>query len=196
MTAQSSTTPTRTTRDLVLDAVADLLRDRKWSSITMTDVAGAAGVSRQTVYNEFGNRQGLVTEYAIRLGERIAGLVQEALLVNEGDVRGALVYGFRSFVVAMSSEPLVLALSAESTPDLLRLVTVDSAVIRDRAGAILAVTLRTGWLRLNEVAAAAVSRTIVRLALSYVSMPPEPGQDPAEEFADLFAPYLESTAAR
>lgn len=185
----------RSTGDLVLDAVAALLRERTWSSITMTDVAAAAGVSRQTVYNEFGNRQGLVTAYAVRLGERFAGLVAEALRTHEGDVRGALLFGFRAFVVTMSVEPLVIALSAESTPDLLRLVTVDSAVIRERAGAILAETLHTGWIGLDEAAAESISRTIVRLALSYVSMPPEPGRDPAESFADLFAPYLQAAVA-
>lgn len=186
----------RGTRDLVLDAVAALLRERRWSSITMTDVAGVAGVSRQTVYNEFGNRHGLVTQYAVRLGERFAALVAEALHAHPDDVRGALLAGFRAFVVTMSSEPLVISLATESTPDLLRLVTVESATIRDRAGAILADTLRTGWVGLDDATATAVSRTIVRLALSYVSMPPDPGQDPAEEFADLFAPYLESTISR
>lgn len=196
MTVVPPIATTRSTRDLVLDAVADLLRDRTWSSITMTDVAGAAGVSRQTVYNEFGNRNRLVTQYAVRLGERFASLVAEALRTNEGDVRGALLTGFHSFVVTMSSEPLVLSLSAESTPDLLRLVTVDSTVIRERAGAILADTLRTGWIGLDEAAAGTISATIVRLALSYVSMPPEPGQDAAAAFADLFAPYLLSAAAR
>lgn len=192
MTADQSPRATRGTRDLVLDAVAALLGDRKWSSITMTDVAGAAGISRQTVYNEFGNRNGLVTAYAVRLGERFAQQVSEALRAHEGDVHGALLAGFRSFVVTMSSEPLVQSLSTESTPDLLRLVTVDSTSIRDRAGAILADTLRTGWTALDDTTAASVSRAIVRLALSYVSMPPEPGQDPSADFADLFAPYLQS----
>ena len=56
-------------RDLVLDAMRDLLLTKDWSSITLADVANAAGVSRQTIYNEFGSRQGLAQGYALRLAE-------------------------------------------------------------------------------------------------------------------------------
>lgn len=44
-------------RDSVLDAMRDLLLTRDWSAITLSDVARAAGISRQTIYNEFGSRQ-------------------------------------------------------------------------------------------------------------------------------------------
>lgn len=46
-------------RDSVLDAMRELLTRRDWSSITLAAVAEAAGVSRQTIYNEFGSRQAL-----------------------------------------------------------------------------------------------------------------------------------------
>ncbi len=42
-------------RDSVLDAMRDLLLTRDWSAITLSDVARAAGISRQTIYNEFGS---------------------------------------------------------------------------------------------------------------------------------------------
>ncbi|MGQ5228634.1 helix-turn-helix domain-containing protein, partial [Streptomyces sp. yara] len=32
---------------------------RPWSAVRMVDVAAAAGVSRQTLYNEFGSKDGL-----------------------------------------------------------------------------------------------------------------------------------------
>ncbi len=54
-------------RDSVLDAMRDLLLTRDWSAITLSDVARAAGISRQTIYNEFGSRQGLAQGYALRL---------------------------------------------------------------------------------------------------------------------------------
>ena len=46
-------------RDSVLDAMRRELLGKDWSAITLTDVARTAGVSRQTIYNEFGSRQGL-----------------------------------------------------------------------------------------------------------------------------------------
>ena len=49
------------------DGMRDLLTTKDGSSITLTHVASAAGISRQTIYNEFGSRQGLAQGYAMRL---------------------------------------------------------------------------------------------------------------------------------
>ena len=58
-------------RDSILDGMRELLLTRDWSSITLSDVASAAGISRQTIYNEFGSRQGLAQGYALRLADRL-----------------------------------------------------------------------------------------------------------------------------
>ena len=62
-------------RDSILDGMRDLLLSRDWSSITLSDVAKAAGISRQTIYNEFGSRQGLAEGYALRLADRLVDAV-------------------------------------------------------------------------------------------------------------------------
>ena len=36
-------------RDSILDGMRDMLGSRDWSSITLSDVAKAAGISRQTI---------------------------------------------------------------------------------------------------------------------------------------------------
>ncbi|MFJ5834292.1 TetR/AcrR family transcriptional regulator [Streptomyces sp. NPDC093089] len=46
-------------RDALLDAALAALTDRPWSAIRMADLAAAARVSRQTLYNEFGSKEGL-----------------------------------------------------------------------------------------------------------------------------------------
>ncbi|MBT2365278.1 TetR/AcrR family transcriptional regulator [Streptomyces sp. ISL-10] len=46
-------------RESLLDAALAALGELPWSGVRMTDVAGAAGVSRQTLYNEFGSKDGL-----------------------------------------------------------------------------------------------------------------------------------------
>ncbi|HEV2791800.1 MAG TPA: helix-turn-helix domain-containing protein, partial [Solirubrobacterales bacterium] len=43
-------------RQTVFDAARAELGSKPWSEITMADIASGAGVSRQTLYNEFGNR--------------------------------------------------------------------------------------------------------------------------------------------
>ncbi|MFE0010053.1 TetR/AcrR family transcriptional regulator, partial [Streptomyces erythrochromogenes] len=46
-------------RESLLDAAAAALSARPWPDVRMVDVAAAAGVSRQTLYNEFGGKAGL-----------------------------------------------------------------------------------------------------------------------------------------
>ncbi|WP_024759454.1 TetR/AcrR family transcriptional regulator [Streptomyces exfoliatus] len=48
-----------TARETLLDAALAALTDRSWSAIRMADLAAAARVSRQTLYNEFGSKEGL-----------------------------------------------------------------------------------------------------------------------------------------
>ncbi|CAL9535782.1 hypothetical protein SUDANB120_04142 [Streptomyces sp. enrichment culture] len=46
-------------RESLLEAAGAALSARPWPSVRMVDVAAAAGVSRQTLYNEFGGKAGL-----------------------------------------------------------------------------------------------------------------------------------------
>lgn len=48
-----------TARESLLNAALAALADLPWSGVRMVDVASAAGVSRQTLYNEFGSKDGL-----------------------------------------------------------------------------------------------------------------------------------------
>ena len=84
-------------RDSILDGMRELLLTRDWSAITLSDVARAAGISRQTIYNEFGSRQGLAQGYALRLADRLVDAVDGAIQGNVGDIYAAFQEGFRAF---------------------------------------------------------------------------------------------------
>ena len=58
-------------RDSILDAMREELLAKDWSAVRLSDVARTAGISRQTIYNEFGSRQGLAQGYALRLADRL-----------------------------------------------------------------------------------------------------------------------------
>ena len=89
-------------RDSILDGMRELLLTRDWSSITLSDVAKAAGISRQTIYNEFGSRQGLAQGYALRLADRLVDQISDAIGGNVGDIYAAFLQGFRDFFVGPS----------------------------------------------------------------------------------------------
>ena len=183
-------------RDSVLDAMRDLLLTRDWSAITLSDVARAAGISRQTIYNEFGSRQGLAQGYALRLADRLVDTVHAALDANVGDIYQSLLQGFREFFAESAADPLVISLlTGVAKPDLLQLITTDSAPIITRASQRLASAFNQTWVATSDEEAGVISRAIVRLCLSYVSMPPESdladGGDVAADLARLMAPFLE-----
>jgi len=179
-------------RDSVLDAMRDLLLTRDWSAITLSDVARAAGISRQTIYNEFGSRQGLAQGYALRLADRLVDTVHAALDDNVGNLYEAFLQGFRSFFAASAADPLVISLlTGVAKPDLLQIITTDSAPIITRASERLTSTLTQTWVAISDEDAGVLARAIVRVALSYVSMPPEADHDVARDLARLLTPFAE-----
>ncbi|QLL08562.1 TetR family transcriptional regulator AlkX [Mycobacterium vicinigordonae] len=179
-------------RDSVLDAMRDLLLSRDWSAITLSDVARAAGISRQTIYNEFGSRQGLAQGYALRLADRLVDTVRTALDANIGNIYESFLQGFRAFFAESAADPLVQSLlSGVAKPDLLQLITTDSAPIITRASARLSTAFTQTWLATSDDDANVLSRAIVRLCLSYVPMPPESDHDVAADLARLMTPFAE-----
>jgi AcrR family transcriptional regulator len=179
-------------RDSILDGMRELLRTRDWSSITLSDVASAAGISRQTIYNEFGSRQGLAQGYALRLADRLVDAVDDAIQGNVGDIYAAFLEGFRAFFTESAADPLVISLLTGTTkPDLLQLITTDSAPIITRCSDRLTSSFIHSWVRTSEEDAGVLARAIVRLAMSYFSMPSEADHDVARDLARLMSPFAE-----
>jgi AcrR family transcriptional regulator len=179
-------------RDSVLDAMRELLLTRDWSAITLSDVARAAGISRQTIYNEFGSRQGLAQGYALRLADRLVDTIKDTVEANVGDIYQSLLQGFRRFFAESAADPLVISLlTGVAKPDLLQLITTDSAPIITRASQRLVSAFNQTWVATSDEDAGVISRAIVRLCLSYVSMPPESDYDVAADLARLLAPFVE-----
>jgi hypothetical protein len=75
--------------------------------------------------------------------------------------------------------------------DLLQIITTDSAPIITRASERLTSTLTQTWVAISDEDAGVLARAIVRVALSYVSMPPEADHDVARDLARLLTPFAE-----
>jgi AcrR family transcriptional regulator len=59
----------RKTRDLILDALTELLADRRSDEITTREIAAHAGVSQPTVYRHFPDRTALLAGLTARVNE-------------------------------------------------------------------------------------------------------------------------------
>lgn len=179
-------------RDSVLDAMREELLTKDWAAITLSDVARSAGVSRQTIYNEFGSRHGLAQGYALRLADRLVDEVSHAIDAHTGELYDAFLDGFRAFFTDSAADPLVISLlSGEAKPDLLQIITTDSGPIIKHCSDRLTGAFVESWVQTSESDAGVLARAIVRLAMSYVSMPPEADHDVAADLARLMTPFAE-----
>lgn len=73
-------------RESLLDAAGTALARRPWPGVRMVDVAATAGVSRQTLYNEFGSKDGLARALLRRESDAYLRGVERALAVEGGPV--------------------------------------------------------------------------------------------------------------
>lgn len=178
-------------RTAILDALHGLLLERDWSAVTMNDVAAAAELSRQTLYNEFGSRRGLAEGYALRLTESLVTAVETELHRHPGDAHHAFERGFTALFDIAGTDPLVASLhTAGSSDGLLRLVTTDSRPMLDYATHRLAHTLSRSWVGATETDAGLIASAVVRLALSYIANPPDDTAAAANDVARLLTPFL------
>ncbi|MFG3145456.1 TetR/AcrR family transcriptional regulator [Streptomyces sp. NPDC048243] len=179
-------------RESLLDAAYTALARRAWSAVRMVDVAAVAGVSRQTLYNEFGSKDGLARALVRREADAYLAGVDRALATHT-DARDRLVAAVEWTASAARSNALVRAMLTGCWGERLPapgLAAVPSAsvvpaqrradgplpspadfvtLVRDRAVATLGV---------SRVEAAEVTRScelVVRLGLSYVVAPPAEG---------------------
>jgi AcrR family transcriptional regulator len=182
------------TRTAVFAALREVLTEKPWRKVTLDAVAKRAGVSRQTIYNDFGSRTGLAEAYAFDLADAFCDLVDADLEANAGNPRAGLEAALRTFLYATSADPLIKRVQdGDAHPDLMRLVTTDSGQLLGHIAGRLTDAVVRIWPIVDPVAARTLARTIARLGISYVAMPPENEDDVAAGLAALLAPALEAT---
>jgi AcrR family transcriptional regulator len=158
-------------RSTLLDAMREQLQERGWAEVTMAEIATAAGVSRQTLYKEFGSRQELAQAYVLHEVDRFLVTVEEAVAAHLDDPVGALAAAFDVFLAVAANDPLVREVVAGDGGELLPLVTTRGDAVIDRATERLTAFLVAGWPALGEGEARLLADAVVRLAISYAALP-------------------------
>lgn len=182
-------------RESLLDAAYAALARRSWSAVRMVDVALAAGVSRQTLYNEFGSKDGLARALVRREADGYLAGVDRAL-AGHSDLRDRLTATAEWTTSAARENALVRAMLtgcwSERLPSpTLSAVPSTSAVpaqrradgplpspgdlvtfIRDRAVTVLSAP---GTPKSDTADLSRSCELAVRLALSCVAAPPGEG---------------------
>jgi AcrR family transcriptional regulator len=185
------------TRDALLDAAYDAAVSGDWARVRMADVAAAAGVSRQTLYNEFGCKEALAAALALREVERfIAGTERALDEARPGDpddaVAAATLYTLRQ----AADNPLLKAALVDDSSGLLAFLTTRGEPTVNAARASFENYYSTHWPHLRPEHVSAAAETLVRLTISYLVLPAaEPAEVIARRLGRLARTLLEEDLA-
>ena len=114
----------------------------------MSEIAQAAGVSRQTLYKEFGSRDEFAQALVIQEGERFLDAVDAAVREHLDDPRAAIGAALETFLRTAGEDPLVrILLSDDGTGGMLPFVTTQGMPVVQWATARLTATIEQGWPR-------------------------------------------------
>jgi AcrR family transcriptional regulator len=179
-------------RQTVFDAARDQLGRQPWSEITMADIATGAGVSRQTLYNEFGNRNEFGFAFVIHEAERFMDGVEKAVREHFDEPRAAVLAALEYFLGAAGEDPLIkILLSDDGTGGMLPFVTTQGLPIVQWAASRLTTVIEEGWPEAPAEDVEVLTESLVRLAISYVTTPGEAVEDAARNVAELMGPFID-----
>ncbi|MFE0023048.1 TetR family transcriptional regulator [Amycolatopsis sp. NPDC059021] len=179
-------------REALLEAATELLAERGYAGLRMADVAARSGVSRQTVYNEFGNKAALVQAVALRTASEFLDGIRQRVEVAEDlltAIHRAVVYTIEH---ARENRLVAAALGTEAGEDLLPLLTTKGEPILTAAAELAAGQYLEFEPELSPASAALLAETVVRLSLSHLTL----STHSAAEAADAVVAVLEPAIAR
>jgi AcrR family transcriptional regulator len=180
----------RALRQELLDAAATLLTERGYRAVRMQDVANAVGVSRQTVYNEFGDKWGLAQALVLRNNDEYLDGVDEALNRHD-DLYSAVVAAVEFTLLTAANDPFQkMILTGGGAEDLLPLLTTESEPLVFAARRRILDHVARQWPELDTQALPEVVDTAVRLTISHVVLPTDPPDAVARRIARFVIRYL------
>jgi AcrR family transcriptional regulator len=178
-------------RESVLDAVGELLADDAWPHVTMSDVAAASGVSRQTLYNAFGGRDELAQAYLLRESERFLAAIDDAIAANAADPREALRAAAELFLSLVAGHPMIRAVTSGRNDGLVALATTRGEPLLTTMSARLADRIERTWPEVSPGDALLLAENLVRLAISYAVLPSDTPGRTAEQLTHVLGPFVD-----
>lgn len=160
-------------RERALAAAEQQLLENGWDRVRLASIAKAAGVSRPTLYAEFGNKDGLGLALVMREADGFLDGVSRRLKRNDDPVKA-----MRSVITYALTEPRrsplllgVLTTTNHDSDEFLPLLTTRSEPLLERATRVVTNWWIEAYPYLDGKRAASVFEAVIRLVLSYVMVP-------------------------
>ncbi|WP_041290627.1 TetR/AcrR family transcriptional regulator [Kribbella flavida] len=182
----------RRLREELLDAAYDALVGGGYDALRMAEVARRTGVSRQTVYNEFGDKWGLLQAVAVRETERFLVDVNAALAEHAEPIAGLQAAVERALTLAADNPLVKAALGQPGSDQASQLLTTRGQQVLELSHQRLDAYVREQWPEVPAEDATTCVDIALRVVLSHIV---NPGAAPAvvgAQVAQVLGPFLSS----
>lgn len=177
-------------RECLLDAAHAAVSTRPWAGVRMGELAASAGVSRQTLYNEFGNKDGLgaaLVRHRVEAFLRGAAAVAAQAARRGADPPAGLAVSVGWMLRTIGREPIVrcaltgcwnprMPPTARGEPGTPGEIAAD---LRHRLVVALVAAEAAGGAAVGADRIHLACEAGLRLALSYVILPEQGAEDEA-----------------
>jgi len=179
--------------ETILDTLRDLLIESNWRKVSVSDIAARCGLSRQTIYKNFGSRDGLIRAYMLRFASGIiADLAEQELHRNVGDLQAFFTAGFERYFAAIAAEPLAVAVLREDLgPELFTQLSGYGADLVETTAHELSAIYQQSWLDIATHDSDILAQGVVRIAISYIAIRPNNTYSEAHDLGRLFAGFAQ-----
>ena len=175
-----------TLRERILVAATELTVATGWSGVTMARLADVVGVSRQTIYNEVGDKSSLAESMILAELARFLDIVNTSFDREPNDLIAALRRAVRSVLEMSQGNDLLKAVVSAShgaDTELLPLLTTHSDALVETAKAVVSERVSAYGVELPQVQLEGAMDIIVRVVLSHVMQPSGTPEQTAESLA-------------
>lgn len=179
-----------TTRERVVAAALELTVERGWAAVTMAEVAARVGVSRQTVYNEYGSREALAEAMVLDELGRFLAVVDAAFERRAADLRAAVRAAVLGVLALAQDSALLREVVSPGAGELLPPLTTDAGAVLEAATRVVDGHVRPLAPSLPDRRRSAAVDMLVRTVLSHVMLPSAPPRRTADDVADLAVDLL------
>ncbi|MEV6410170.1 TetR family transcriptional regulator [Kribbella sp. NPDC051718] len=180
----------RRLRDELLDAAYEAIVAGGYDGLRMADVGRRTGVSRQTVYNEFGDKWGVLQATVVRETERFLVEVNDALAAHTDPIDGLRAAVECALRMAADNPLVKAALGQPGSDQASQLLTTRGQQVLELSHQRLDAHVREHWPEVPAEDATTCVDVALRVVLSHIVNPGAAPAVVADQVARVLGPFL------
>jgi AcrR family transcriptional regulator len=184
----------RRLRDELLDSAYDAIVAGGYDGLRMAEVGRRTGVSRQTVYNEFGDKWGVLQAVVVRETETFLVDVNDALAAAGDPIEGLRAAVERALGLASDNPLVTAALGQPGSDQASQLLTTRGQQVLELCHQRLDAHVREHWPEVPADDATTCVDVALRLVLSHIVNPGAAPAVVADQVARVLGPFLTSSS--